>query len=225
MKLSNKILLGFFGFIFIYLTAAFVEVRMTGTLNVIDDKNSVAETADIHGIAYLIINDLDISVNVIGSDRAQLEVRSLSGDVLKKLKYQLSGDTLRLWGVGSEIDGPVRISVFVPGSLKEITVNTSHVIVRNLQQQQLRIAQNSGRLTMSDSRISKMEMDLSNQSYLGVFTTNVDTLSASIVRSQVKFDSSVGLLRGSMKENSILQLNGLREILLTKDETSVVNLY
>jgi hypothetical protein len=54
MSLSNKILLSFFGFIFLYLTAAFVEIRVSGTPNIISDKNSKAETVDIVGVNYLV---------------------------------------------------------------------------------------------------------------------------------------------------------------------------
>jgi hypothetical protein len=225
MKLSDKILLGFFGFIFIYLTAAFAEVRFNGTLNAVDDRNSIPETVDISGIAYLVINDIDRSIEVIGSDRARLEVRSLSGDVLKELTYQLSGDTLRLSGVISAIKGPVRISVFFPGSLKGITVNTSEVIVRNFEQDQLRVSQNSGRLLMLDSRISRIETDLSNRSFLDISNTHLDTLSATIERSQISVNSPVGVFRGSMKDHSSLHLNNLQDIQLTKDENSVLSLY
>src|SRR5688572_19543448 len=116
MKLSNKILIGFFGFIFIYLTAAFTEVRLKGTPNVIDDTNSIAETVDIPGIAYLILNDIDKNVNVIASDRAQLEVRSFSGDLLTKLKYKISDDTLTLSGLQSKGIKTIKISVFVPNT-------------------------------------------------------------------------------------------------------------
>jgi hypothetical protein len=225
MKLSDKILLAFFGFIFIYLTAAFVEVRLSGTLNVIDDRNSKAETVDIAGVAYLILTDLDKTVDVLGSDRAQLVVRSLSGDVLKNLKYQLSGDTLTVSGVGTMINDPVRIYVFVPGNLKGITVNSSDAVVRNLQLENLKISQNSGRISMSDNRISSMELNLSNHSFLDVSGGSTDTLSAAIERSQVNIYSPVGVLHGSMKENSSLHLRDLRDIKLTKDESSILSLY
>ena len=86
MKLSNKILVGFFGFLFLYLTAAFTEIRLNGTPNVINDSNSKIETVDLSGIRYIVVGDVDKNINITGSDRSQLEVRSFSGDLLKHLK-------------------------------------------------------------------------------------------------------------------------------------------
>jgi hypothetical protein len=225
MKLSNKILLGFFGFIFLYLTAAFAELRLSGTPNVIDDKNSMAETVDIRGITYLVLNDFDKNVKVIGSDHSRLEVRSFSGDLLKKLKYELSGDTLKLSGLALEDSKNFRVSIFVSETgLKGITVKSSHAIIENLQQPLLHLSQNSGRVWMSDNRIAKIQMDLSNRSFLDINTTNVDTLSAKIDGSQVLISSPVGLVQGSMENKSFLRLGEIREIQLKKDKSSDLNM-
>jgi hypothetical protein len=225
MKLSNKILLGFFGFIFLYLTAAFAELRLTGSPNVINDKNSIAETTDISGVNYVVIRDMDTQINVIGSDRAQLEVRSFSGTLLEKLNYKISGDTLTLSGIESKEVKTIKISVFVPEtSLKGITVNRSVAIVRGLQRDVLQISQKSGTIWMSESRITKIQMDL-DESYLDISGTRLDTLSVNIERSEVSIDAPVGLLQGSMKSSSQLRMSDIGEIQFKKDESSRLNLF
>jgi hypothetical protein len=229
MKLSNKILLGFFAFIFMYLTAAFIEVRVSGTPNTIYDHNSIAETVDLSGITCLIVNDLnglDKNLNVISSDRSRLEVRSLSGDLLKKLNYKISGDTLTLSEVQPEYAKNFRVFVFVSkSSLKKISVKSSSVHIEGLEQEFLHISQNAGRIWMSNANISKMQLDLSNRSYMEIYGTTLDTLSAQIEESQAYISSPVGVAQGSMKNNSILHLKGLREIQFKKDEGSRLNLY
>ena len=225
MKLSNKILVGFFGFIFLYLTAAFAELRLTGIPNVIDDTNSIAETADLSGVRYLILNDAVKNIEIVGADRAQLEVRSFSGGLLEKLKYGFSGDTLTLSGFESEDINRFRISIFVPKGLKGIIVNNSAAAVRSLELDHLYISLNSGRAWMSDSRIAKIEMDVSNKSYLDISGSDVDTLSATIEESRIHIYSPIGVLQGSMKNSSFLQLNNINEIQLKKDENSRLNLY
>lgn len=226
MKLSNKILLGFFGFIFLYLTAVFAELRLTGISNVIDHKNSVAETVDLSGISYLILNDCDKDVKITGSDRAMLEVRSLSGSLLKKLKYEISGDTLTLSGFQSSISGAVRISVFVlkPG-LKGITVKSSSGTIEGLQQESLQLSQNSGRIWMSENKISNFQTDLSNGSTLSISKTTLDTLSARIDGSKLHVLSPVGLVQGTIENNSRLQLSELQEIQVKKDKNSNLFMY
>jgi hypothetical protein len=225
MNLSNKILLGFFGFIFLYLTAAFAELRMKGTPNVIDDKNSIAETVDISGITYLVLSDVDKTINVIGSDRAQLEVRSLSGDLLKKLTYKLSGDTLILSGFQSEAIKTMKISVFVPrASLKSIAVNSSSVVVKGLHQDLLRISQKSANIWITDITIGKLDVDL-DRSYLDISAAHLDTVSATIEKSTANIFTPVGMLQGNLKNNAFLRMTDIEEIQLTKDITSKLTLY
>src|SRR5689334_4481193 len=113
MKLSNKILIGFFGFIFLYLTAVFAELRLTGTSNILDDQNSIAETVALSGITHIVLNDLGKNIYVTGADRPRLEVRSASGDGLKKLQYAISGDTLTLLSLPKDTK-TMKVSIFVP---------------------------------------------------------------------------------------------------------------
>jgi hypothetical protein len=224
MKLSNKILLGFLGFIFLYLTAAFAELRITGTPNVIDDKNSAAETVDISGVQYLVITGADEQlINVTGADRSVLEVRSFSGDFLAKVKYKISGDTLTISGILSEATEPVKISVILPKtSLKGIAVDDSFLRIQGFQSALLRISQNSGSIRMTGSTIGKTELNL-NKAYLEISGTRLDTVSASVERSQVNIYSPVGLLSGSMKSESVLRVNDALEIQFRKDESSRLN--
>jgi hypothetical protein len=226
MKLSNKILIGFFGFAFIYLTAVFAEVRLRGIPNIIDKTNSVAETADISGVSYLVIQDLDHYIAVIGSDQPRLEVRSISGDLLKSLKYNISGDTLTLSKFQAEEKPSVSISVFVPkAGLKGMTVNDSRANVKGLEQELLYISQNAGQIFMSDNRIDKVHLEVSSKSYLHITATSLDTLSAKIDNSEVIISSPVGVLKGSMENNSSLQMSRIDEIQFKKDENSRLNLY
>jgi hypothetical protein len=220
MKLSNKILLGFFGIIFLYLTAAFTEVRMTGLPNFINDKNSVRETVDLSGIHYLVLNDVDKQIRVIGSDSTQLEARSLSGGILAKLSYKISNDTLTISGFQSDDIETTRISVLIPGNaLRGINVKSAVANIDGIVVDALQISQTSGTIWMSESKIGKIDADLA-QSYLDVSRSDIDTLSGTFARSQVSVYSSVGLMRGSLKEGTVLRLSGVSEMQLKKDESS-----
>jgi hypothetical protein len=226
MKLSNKILLAFFGFIFIYLTAAFAELRLTGTSNVINDKNSIAESEDIAGFAYLALKNLDKNITVTVSDRPRLEVRSFTGDLMKMLKYQMSGDTLKLFDLELEEARTVRITVFVPATgLKGISVDNSVVIIEGLDQDGLNITQNAGRVFLSESKIGTMQVDAASHSYFHISSTELDTLTARLQESELLLSSPVSVLKGSMEESSFLHLSNVAEIQFRKDESSRLNLY
>jgi len=227
MKLSNKILLGFFGFLFLYLTAAFTEIRFAGTPNTINADNSKAEVIDLTGIHYVVVDGVSRNVNIAQSDRLQLEVRSFAGDLLKDLKYEVSGDTLKLISFESEGDRAIKITVLVPkDSLQSIHVKSSVLILSGLEQARLKLTQNNrGRIWMSDSKVSNLEMNLSEGSFIDVSNTDIDTLSASVDRSEAHFNSLVGFVQGSVTNESFLRLSGIREIQIKKDESSNLNMY
>jgi hypothetical protein len=226
MKLSNKILLGFFGFVFVYLTAAFAEVRFSGTPNWIDSDNSKAETVDLKGVTFINVNNVDRQITVRGSDRSALEVRSFSGDKLKNLTYKISGDTLTLSDFESEDVKNVSITVFVrKATLKGINVQSSVVIVEELEQSHLLISEDSGRIWMSGCILSKIDVDLSNASLLNIAETVLDTMSTKVDQSELMVSSPVGIVQGTVDNNSLLKLGEIGEIQVKKDKQSRLNLY
>ena len=226
MKLSNKVLLGFLGFIFLYLTAAFTELRVAGTHNVIDNKNSIAETVDIAGVSHIVISDVGQYVRIVGDDQARLELRSIAGDMLKNLTYKISGDTLTLSAFRSDGSARVSLTVFAPGNMIEgVTVNRSAVSIDEFRQDFLRLSQNSSHISMSHDNIAKVQIDLSKESLLSLSDSEVDTLSAEIDASQVHISSPVGVVHGSMQNHAFMQLNMIREIQLKKDANSKLSIY
>jgi hypothetical protein len=225
MKLSNKILVGFFGFIFLYLSAAFTEIRLTGSPNIINDQNSIAETADLPAITHLVLNGVDKNINVVGSDQSSLEVRSISGDLLKKVKYVVSGDTLTLSGIDVEDHKNLKITVFVPAtSFKAIHANNSQATIKGLNTSLLNIDQSAGNISVSDCSIAKIELNL-NAAHLIISEATVETMSVEMEASTVNIHSPLILLQGSLKNQSLLLIEDAQEIQLKKDEKSRLNLY
>lgn len=222
MKLSNKVLIGFFGFIFIYMTAAFTEIRLKGESNIIDFSNSIAETVDFSGVTYLVVEGLEQGVSVIGSDKAKMEIQSNSGELLQKLNYSISGDTLTLRQLDVEKDPHIRISVYMPkDSLKVLSVSNTWVDIKNLDQKTLFVTQTQGTVRIFDkSKIGKLNLAASNDAHFNLYDTGLDTLSAQLENADIQIGSSTKLLEGSMKNDSYLQISGTDEIRFKKDESS-----
>lgn len=224
MKLSNKILIGFFSFLFLYLTAVFAEIRFRGTPNIIDNSNSIAETADISGVRHLVLPDLDKRIYVEGSDHPRLEVRSLSGDQLKKLKYHISGDTLTLSELELEKDAPVKISIYV-NNLLGMTVNGASVTVNGLDEKELSVYQIGGQVRMDNNTLKKLHIEAINEAYFYMSGAKLDTLSTQLDDSQATIELPLTLLKGSIKNRSYLRVGGAEEIQFKKDGTSSLYLY
>lgn len=226
MKLSNRVLIGFFGFIFIYMTAAFTEIRMRGTPNFIDYANSIMETVDISGVTYLVLTDVEHSVTVLGSDKATLEIQSISGDQLQKLKYNVSGDTLTLGQSDLEKDPRTRISVYMPkDSLKGLIIRNAWVDIKNLDQKVLSVFQNQGSVRMLDkNNVEKLKLHASNDASFNLSDSDLDTLSVQLENANIHIGSPIRLLEGAMKNNSYLQIIAPDEIQFKKDESSSLHL-
>ncbi|HEY0768822.1 MAG TPA: hypothetical protein VGD31_00625 [Sphingobacteriaceae bacterium] len=225
MKLSNKILIGFLVFIFVYLTAAFAELRMTGRVNILTDKNSIAETVNIFGITHLVIDGIDQHVRVIGSDRTELEVRSISGNILAKLEYKISGDTLTLSDLTLGDVQTVKISVFIPkANLLGVTVNNAAATLKGLEPGMMTIVQKSANVWISECNVPTMNVSMS-RSFLQISATHIDTLSTSAESSEMNVDTKVAVLKGSINEGSVLGLNDIGDLQLKKDASSRLRMH
>lgn len=226
MNLSNKILLGFFACVFLYLTAAFAELRLTGSPIVIDESNSMAEIVEMPGMRSIILKGLKKHILVVGSDHPRLEVRSFSGDMLQRLKYTFSGDTLTLSELQVEDVRTVKITIFLPETgLKAITVDKANAELSGLEQEHLLVSQQAGRMWMSDNRIGKLHLSSFGKSYLEVSETKLDTLSVDSHESEIIVSSPVTVLEGSINNASRLRLIDIGKAEFEKDSSSTFLLY
>lgn len=223
MKLSNKILIGFLGLIFLYITAAFTEIRLRGTTYLLDDESSIAETADITGVNYLILADVKENIRVIGSDTPRLEVRSISGDLLRKLTYEVSRNTLNLEELNLDEDQAIRITIYVSkNNFKGMTVKGANVTVQGLEQNELIITQKAGWITMSGkNRIDKLIIE-SSLGHLEISDSHMDTISVQLENSQIRVVSPIKFLEGSASDASTLRMSMVEEIQFKKDESSML---
>lgn len=227
MKLSNQILIGFFGFLFLYMTAIFAEVRFRGTPYIIDDSNSIAERVKLPETRFLVVRDIDRYIHIEKSDTStHLEVRSISGAKLQNLKYRVSGDTVTLLGLDDDDKNSIRVTVFVSANRFEgVTIDGAAATIRNLDMDNLKIAQNRGWIRISDCEFKRLEVKASQQSYFECFSTAIDTLTLTMESSQLSVWSTVRRLEGSITNGASLRLQQAEEIEFRKDETSNLYLY
>lgn len=222
MKLSNKILIGLFSFLFLYMIVAFTEMRFKGDLNQLNRSNSISETVDIPRVNYIKLLNLDQHITILGADTTKIDIRSVAGDVLQYLNYDVIGDTLIIKSIELESKKAAHLYIYVSKSrFRGLSTSNSGVNIGNLQLETLDIDQIGGWVRMSDSnKIGQLNLNAQNSAYFNFLKGKIDTLNTTIDFSQVSVTLPMKLVKGSMKNASHLQLRGTTEIQFKKDENS-----
>ncbi|WMN11517.1 hypothetical protein QYS49_38665 [Marivirga salinae] len=222
MQLSNKILIGLFSFLFLYMIVAFTEMRFKGDLNRLDDSNSISETVDITSMQYLKLVDIGHRITIYGSDKPRIEVKSISGEVLQYLKYNQEGDTLSIKSMDLEKKQALDIVIYVPkSSFKGLRVDKAFLYIHDLQQETLDIHQNDGWIRMTESNeIATLNLNIKNSAHFNLQDVEVDTLNAIMDEAEVVTNEPIKIVKGSMTNDSYLHLIGTSEIQIKKDESS-----
>lgn len=222
MKLSNKILIGFFGFAFLYMIAAFTEIRFKGDPNRIDDDNGIIETVGIAGVNYLVLPDVKSQMSIIGSNDPKIEVKSIKGDLLKYLKYEISGDTLIMKGFDLPEDQRARVTFYVPkNGFVGLTSDHGGVSIGELDQATLSITQIDGWIRIGDkNKLGNLILNARSGAYFTVSESDLDTLSVTADDSQVSIMTRINLAEGVISNDSYINLNNVGEVRFKKDESS-----
>lgn len=222
MKLSNKILIGFFGFIFFYMIVAFTEIRFRGDLNRFNDSNSISESVDIVNIKYLVLSDLNQRITISGSDNPRIEVKSVSGDLLKELQYDISGDTLTMKPMLLQENQLVTVLIRVSeATFIGLSTRKTGVTISGLVQETLDVVQDDGWIRMrGTNRLNKINLKAENSADFNIINGEVDTLNVTMNHSEVRVSQPLKLVKGSMDNQSYMNLTGTEEIQFKKDESS-----
>ncbi|MEO1096186.1 MAG: hypothetical protein AAFX57_00340 [Bacteroidota bacterium] len=221
MKLSNKILIGFFGFIFIYMTAAFTEMRFKGDLNRIDEHGGMMETAELRSIGYVKVSDLTQRVIITSADNPGIEVKSKSGKALQSLDYEVVGDTLLLKSFNLDKGDPAAVTILLTDqNLRGLEVQDTHVTLKKLVQDSLNVSQSGGHVWFDEAnQIAQVTIEAKDQADVFVYT-GLDILHVETINSHVVIQSSIGLLSGKISSQSQLVAYGAEEVRLSRDSSS-----
>jgi len=201
---------------------AFTEMRFKGDLNQLDRSNSISETVDIPRVNYIKLPDLNQNITILGADTTKIDVRSVAGDVLHHLNYDIIGDTLVINSMELESKKAAHIYIYVSNSsFRGLSTSNSGVNIGNLQLETLDIHQDDGWIRMSDSNIiGRLNLTAQNYAYFSFLKGEIDTLNTTIHGSEVSIPQPMKLVKGSMSNGSYLHLQGTSEIQFKKDKGS-----
>jgi hypothetical protein len=226
MKLSNKILIGFFGFIFVYMMAAFTEIRFRGYKRDLKGVDTKVENASLGSVGYIVLSDSEHRVTISSSDEPRIEVKSMDGGLISNVNYEMAGDTLKLKVGDMVTDKPVQVTIFVDkNTFRGLQATKASVSLTNLSQQALSITQSGGSIRMDgDVNVTNLSIAASDNANLDASGLSVNLLSVQMDDSKVMIWSPVVQLRGSILNDSFLRIDGVDDIQFTKDKSSRIQI-
>ncbi|MEM7110526.1 MAG: hypothetical protein AAF519_20020 [Bacteroidota bacterium] len=226
MKLSNKILIGFFGFIFLYMTAAFTEMRFKGDLNRIGEHDGIMETTELSAIGYVKMSDLIQRVTVTSADNPGIEVKSKTGQALQSLNYEVVGDTLIINSFDLNKGEPAAITLLLNGNgLRGLEVRDTHVTLKKMVIDSLVVSQSGGHVWFDKmNRIDQLNIKVEDAAELYVYT-GLDLLNVNAINSHVVIQSDIGILSGRISRQTQLVASGPEEVRLKRDSSSDFRFY
>lgn len=228
MKLSNKTLIVFFGIILAYTLMAFTEIRLRGDTREFHEDNSIAESAPLSNVKYIVLSEnLEKKVTIQSSETPRIEIRSKSGQVLSKFVYELANDTLLLdrFEVG-ENEEHFHLTLFVPSTgFTGLTTTSSSVTLTDIQQDSLTINQTGGRVTMQkDIEIDHITITQRASANCYLYNARVGTITMDLDDSDLNVQAKVQGLQGVLANKARLYSYGLNSIQLSKDNSSSIKI-
>jgi len=222
MKLSNKILIGLFGFVYLYMMAAFAEVRFRGYSRNLEGVATQLETAPLADIGYIVLADVDKRITISTADEPRIEIESIGGGYLPQIAYEMKGDTLQIKSVDFDNGKPAHVKVFVPKDhLRGILVERANASITHFAQTSLTITQTAGSVMLDDEiHVTKLSIMASEEASLNASGLDVDSLEVQLNHARVNIWSEVGQLSGSITNDTFLNIKGVEEIQFSKDKTS-----
>ena len=223
MNISNKILIGFFGTAFVYMTAVFVEIRFTGKNEDLTNINTKTETAPLDNVNYLIVDDPGSRLYIKSSKEPRLELRSGSGDFLSKVEYEIKGDTLIIGQLNLEDEAHFDLTLFIPENFIGIEAKETSLHLSEIYQPNLSINQEGGRTVLNnDIKLWKLSITGSLSAELDVFNSDIDTLTLDIDDSSVEMRTYVSRVEGSVRNDSYLYVENVDDLDFKKDRSSTI---
>jgi hypothetical protein len=141
---------------------------------------------------------------------------------MQYLRYEISGDTLYIKKSDPTVKQRFTVAIHVSKTnfIGMTTTNTG-VTISDLEQETLNIIQNDGLITIiGKNRLSKINLKAQNLADFRLLNGSVDTLNTIIENSDVSSSQPLKLVRGTMANDSYLNLRGTDEIQIKKDKSS-----
>lgn len=202
MKLSNKILLGFFGCIILYTLLAASEVRFRGSFRGDVLEGHLIETVNTGSYKHLIINSSNIEVSIDQSDTTRIEIKSEKADDIMELPYRLSGDSLIIGSINQTDEEDRIIKIYLDNRIKTINSNAIRTYIRNFKSDSLTVIAEENYLSFQD------DVEIKHLRLIGTEGANVSVLSDLVDLLDLRLDDASVTVMAELTEINAELVNG-----------------
>ena len=226
MKLSNKILLGFFGSVILYTLLAAGEIRLNGSLRSENNEGFLLKSTEVSSFKHLVINDSDINISVNQSDTNRIEVRGNNENTSFKVPYRFSGDSLIIDSIRQNVTGELMISIYLNNRLQSINSNSTRTYIRNFNCDSLTVVASDNYLSFRDeNEIQYLRLISKKGANVYLFTELVKTLDVQIDEATVTVRKELPDISAELVNGAVLSTKAPDNLRLKKERACKVLMY
>ena len=231
MKLSNKILIGFFSVVFLYTISVMLEVRLTGQYIIrnSDDtlENLIYESMPIDNPRYLILHSRQKFLRIEESTDPRLEIKSFDGGLLDRVILKETRDTLEIGAFDFEEELSYAATLYINrGDQLQIEMNQAKVSLRHLNLSSLTVLQRGGYLSVNDSSvISHLRISTTDDGLFETTDARIDTIDLTAESSSIRLLKEPKVLKAVIKNASSLSTQDVPYMLYERDSTSTLRIF
>lgn len=216
-------MLGLLGVIVLYTSAAFVELRLKGDHN---RRSTYTDSTSLPSYRHLVVKDLDQRVILNISDSPMIKSKAVRDNPLAALDYDLIGDTLIINDLGLRENDQGDFTIYALPELTSITSISSYLSMYRFDIDSLTINQSGGGMTIYNSRgLQYLDLTLIEGGTFDISDIPIEDVNVTVDEGEARLRSDIHTIRGNVKNRSSLTLNEVRDIQLSKDETSTIRMY
>ena len=227
MKTSKIIFIALLSTIALIILAAIINVRLTGKLDgeFKSEFKTRIQLSQIKSISIINNNNIEL----VQSDSAYFEITTMKDSIVPKLKYSITGDTLKIDDQMVKTGRGAWVSIHVNDQLNQIILKKSYLNLFNFQISQLSVDLDQSNLNViqqNDKKNSfqRLKIIARNNSQFDATDIKIDSLQVEIYHSEISLWSTINNLRGSIADSSRLSVRQPYEITLKRDSSSNLNI-
>ena len=227
MKTSKIIFISLLSTIALFILAAAVDIRITGTRKTINPSDIRVKRQTVPSFKVLYVNNSRY-FDLIQNDSSFIEVSSLKIALSPYLNYTINEDTLFVSDFNPSGKNIISIKIFSNNALKKILLKNSEGRIYRFDSGRLSLDLDRSNVYFNQdkserSSVKALDILARNKSRINIFALNVDSLGIVLNHSEaIFFNTSVKKICGTLSDNSRIVTPQAGEISLKKDATSQI---